>query len=225
MAEPDDLRHDGDRVVNELIERTLRQGLPARGRKRWSTVLARHVTPSWVAGAPLALAAFAAFRGIANHERATLESAALLVLCWASFYGQILFHELGHLRAARALGCRVVRVVGGPFAFVPKKGRLRPVQNRDWRYLMMGAVFYAERAEATPRDRLRIAAAGPVYTLLALVGWTLLGRAVSSSSILGALAETNQVMAAYLLVINLVPFRFGDFASDGHQMREALRAS
>jgi hypothetical protein len=69
---------------------------------------------------------------------------------------------------------------------------------------------------------LRIAAAGPVYTLLLLVACTLFGQLTASGGLAGAIVEANQVMGAYMLVINLAPFRLGELESDGYRIREAL---
>ena len=185
--------------------------------------IAHGIRPSWVALSPLVLFAVVAARGLVTGNIGMLANARFALGAWLCFYAQLLFHEWGHFAKARQLGCRIRKVAAGPIAFVPRDSGFRATLNDRWRYLVVGAVhFELPVGGLSARDAFRIAAAGPMCTFAVLVLCLFLESLELGSW--ASLVEVNTMVAAYALVVNLVPFRFGTFASDGFKMREALRS-
>jgi len=186
-------------------------------------VLAR-VPADIVAWALLLLATMLVALGRVTGEPALATTGALGVARWVSLFAQLAFHEWGHFRAARALGWPVLKVVVGPLALVAAGDRFRLAASRDWRFLFAGAVFHLLPARgAAPRETLRVAAAGPIYTALLGVALALLAL-VLPHGFWAQVVEENLGIAVFALVTNLIPLRSGGLKSDGLQIRDALRA-
>ena len=97
---------------------------------------------------------------------------------------------------------------------------------RDWRCLCMGLLrFIAPPARETAGHHLLVAAAGPAVTLLILLAASSAESALPRGvPLLRELAHYNVIIAAYALVINLLPVQSSDTSSDGAQMLAAYRA-
>lgn len=124
--------------------------------------------------------------------------AALLAVLALNFPA-ILIHELGHAWIAHRRGAHVLDIVALPFGYVPSERRVRierQVPSRD----IGGYVSYVfRRRDETRRDRVAIAAAGPLANLLSaalviglLSGWQAMQSAPPTETMLAEIVPGVQ---------------------------------
>jgi hypothetical protein len=194
----------------------------------WLVKIGSNTNPAQVFGVLLALALGAlAFALSIGHTTEVLFDAKLLCV-WLALHLQILFHEYGHCAAARACRYRPYRVVGGAFAFRRNEaGRWTIRPNRDWQFLLGGAVFYhvSYRIRTRARD-VAVIAAGPLATAALWLGFSELVPFVSGVPVLDDFVAINVSMSLPLLIFNLLPFRQSTAAvrTDGYRLLELWRS-
>ena len=193
---------------------------------RWLDGVGKRTDPSRVLIALLLLALCALGLGLATGSAANFTSGLKLLSAWLAFHLQVLLHEYGHWRAARACRYRPYRVVGGVISFRLLDGQWIVRANRDWAFLLGGAVFVQIPGAIRTRSRdFAFVAAGPFAT--ALLWWvcSALQPMLSGVPALEEFAQLNANWAAILLVTNLIPIRASPtgLGSDGYQLLALLR--
>jgi hypothetical protein len=193
---------------------------------RWLDGAGKRTNPSQILIALLLLALCTFGLGLATANTGDLKSGRGLLSAWLAFHLQVLFHEYGHWRAARACKYRPYRVVGGVISFRLLDGQWIVRANRDWAFLLGGAVFAQIPGAIRTRSRdIAFVAAGPLATAVLCWVCSALQPMVSAVPALGEFLELNARLGAILLVTNLVPIRMRatGSGSDGYQLLALLR--
>ena len=187
--------------------------------------LTRRSTPVHATLVPLVIGLLAVLEGTLRRNRAATEFGVVAGLTWVSLFVQLFVHEVGHLLAVRRVGLPFVRLAAGPLALFPHGRGYRLAANRDWLHFMLGVVEYGLLGSPSARKTLFVASAGPIAT--AFLGLFALAAEESfladgGSSL--AVAQANAAIAGGILLVNLIPLRFGHMESDGLQIWLALRS-
>jgi len=184
--------------------------------------------PCYVLLALLGFAAVSVSIGFGFSRDADTRFGFALLAGWVSAHFQVLFHEYGHWLAASACEYRPFRVAGGAFAARLHDGRWKIGLNREWGYLLGGAVVSAppERARSWTRD-LCVTSAGPLASALLLYVCLQVPPLLRALPVLKEWIAGNAQWAAVILVLNLVPLRagvVGPHPTDGYQLLRLLRS-
>lgn len=137
----------------------------------------------------------------------------------------IVFHELGHFVAARAVGFEPHQIIAGPVVVHASQGPVIVSANRDWNFVVGGVVLFHTWGPTLPRHQFLIAVAGPAATAgLVLLG-LLVDMAAPPNAALAKALEANLNVGLGTLAINLLPMQFllVGIPTDGYQMLEASR--
>lgn len=137
----------------------------------------------------------------------------------------VLFHEIGHLVVARAVGYRPRALAAGPLFLRTDGPRPRLSLNRSWLQLFSGLALYEPVGRTSERDLL-VAAAGPLTNILLAVmaleiwGWP------NPSSVLEIFLRSFIGLGFAVGIFNLLPLpRTADgFALDGREILDHLRS-
>jgi peptidase M50-like protein len=193
------------------------------GRRVWRSaggwVASRLSTPK----AAFIVVAILAVSGVVGWLRRGPQELELALTLPAAFL-HILFHELGHLGAARAVGYKPRALAAGPLFLRVDGSRTRFSFNRSWLQLVGGLALY-EPVGRTPGRDLLVAAAGPLMNLalaaaaLELWGWP------APSGVSEIFLRTFIGLGFAVAIFNLLPLpRTTDgFALDGREILDLLR--
>jgi hypothetical protein len=190
------------------------------------TKLSSKTSPGHLLFAVAAVALLSLAIGAATGRKIEIEFGRTALLAWLALHLQILGHEYGHFFAAQAVGYRPFRVVGGAFGFSARDGRWAAHANRDWRFLLGGAVFASipQGARRWSSDFL-FAAGGPLASALLLFVCIRLDAIIGGVPVASELLQLNIQIAILALIVNLVPFRLRStvHGTDGYQLLQLLR--
>ena len=190
---------------------------------RWLRGLSSIFSPAGLFAALSGIALGSSVLGMVLTRPHDTDSGRALLVALIAFHVHIGLHELGHLCATYFCRYRPKRVVVGAFAATPSARRWRLQPNRDWRFVMGGAVLFAAdyNRRTWSRDVLCYAA-GPFATLVSigtiLVAQTLCG----SMPQLAEFLQRNLTFAMGVLVFNLLPLQ--PFRTDGYELLELWNA-
>lgn len=193
---------------------------------RWLLHFGAKRTPAGAMIAASTLAIAALLLGVAIDSKSEVDFGCNLFVMLSTLHLQILFHELGHWYASRAVGYRPFRVVGGAFGWVRRGAGWRMYLNRDWRFVLGGAVHYTPSERV--RTRLRDAAAiggGPLASLVLFLVFDSLSRHAPGVGWVDDFVRANLASSVAVLALNLYPHRmFGtELPSDGYQLLQLFR--